>query len=141
MLAAQQHSIRMLRGVLVAAAVVPTVLFCFAAWQSHNDHQRVARSQIERSRDVLNEHALRGFEAVERRIAEINEIIRDMSDEEILANEKKLHVRLERMASSSPEIKSFWIFDRDGRALVNSLGYPAPKADFSDRDYYRAHLD
>jgi two-component system, NtrC family, sensor kinase len=141
MLTAQQHSIRVLRSVLVAAAAVPTLLFCFAAWQSYEDHQNIARSQIERSRDVLNEHALKVFEAVERSIAEINEIIRDMSDYEISASEKKLHDRLERMASSSPEMKSFWIFDRKGRALVNSLGYPASAIDFSDRDYFRAHID
>ena len=70
MLTAQQHSIRMLRGVLVAAVAVPILLFCFAAWQSYNDHQKVAEDQIERSRDVLNEHALKVFEAVERSIAE-----------------------------------------------------------------------
>jgi two-component system NtrC family sensor kinase len=141
MLTVQQHSIRMLRGVLVAALAVPIPLFCFAAWQSYNEYQSVAESQIERSRDVLNEHALKVFEAVERSIAEIDEIIRDISDEEISANEKKLHDRLERMASSSPEIKSFWIFDRNGRAQVNSLSSPAPIISFSDRDYYKAHVD
>jgi two-component system NtrC family sensor kinase len=141
MLTAQQHSIRMLRGVLVAAVAVPILLFCFAAWQSYNDHQKVAEDQIERSRDVLNEHALKVFEAVERSIAEINEIIRDMSDDEISASEKKIHDRLERMANSSPETKSFWIFDRKGHALVNSLGYPAPAIDFSDRDYFKVHVE
>jgi two-component system NtrC family sensor kinase len=126
MLTAQRHSIRMLQGVLIGAAALPILLFCFAAWQSEKDGQRVAESQIERSRDVLNEHALKVFEAVERGIAEINEIIRDMSDEEILANQQKLHDRLERMVSSSAEMKSFWIFDRNGRALVSNLEFPTP---------------
>jgi two-component system, NtrC family, sensor kinase len=141
MLTAQRHSIRLLQGVLVAAVALPVALFCFAAWQGYNDHQRTAESQIERSRDVLNEHALKVFEAVERSIAEINEVIRDMPDQEIAASEEKLHNRLERMASSSPEVKSYWIFDRKGRALVNSLGYPAPVVDFFDRDYFKAHVD
>lgn len=140
MLTAQRRSIGLLKGVLVAAVALPVALFCFAAWQGYKDDQRVAEAQIERSRDVLNEHALKVFEAVERSIAEINEIIRGMSDEEIAASQEKLHDRLERLASSSPEVKSYWIFDRNGHALVNSLGYPSPAVDFSDRDYFKAHV-
>ena len=81
------------------------------------------------------------FEAVERSIAGVNEIIRDMSDADISANENKLHERLARMVSASPEMKSIWIFDAKGRALANSLGAPAPAIDFSDRDYFRAHIE
>ena len=141
MLTAQRQSIRLLQSVLVAAVAVPALLFCFAAWQSYKNNEIVAEDQIERSRDILNEHALKVFEAVERSIAEINEIIRDMSDVEISANQEKLHHRLERMVNSSTEVKSFWIFDRVGRALVNSLTYPAPSVDFSDRDYFKAHVE
>jgi len=141
MVTAQRQSIRLLQIVLAAAVAVPALLFCFAAWQSYNDHEKIAADQIERSRDVLNEHALKVFEAVERSIAEINEIIRDMPDQEISTNQEKLHQRLERLATSSPEVKSFWVFDRDGNTLVNSISYPAPAINFSDRDYFNAHLD
>jgi len=141
MLTAQRQSVRLLQTVLAAVIALPLLLFCFAAWQAYKVNQRVAEDQIESSRDVLNEHALKVFEAVQRSIAEINEIIRDMSDDEISANQRKLHDRLERMVASSPEVKSFWIFDRNGRALVNSLSYPAPAIDFSDRDYFKAHVD
>src|SRR5690242_2927434 len=64
-----------------------------------------------------------------------------MSDAEISANEERLHDRLQRMVDTSPEMKSIWIFDAHGRALANSLAFPAPPIDFSDRDYFRAHLD
>jgi len=141
MLTAQRQSIRLLQTVLAAAVAVPALLFCFAAWQAYKNDEGVAEDQIERSRDVLNEHALKVFEAVERSIAEVNEIIQDMPDQEISANQEKLHDRLQRMVSSSPEVKSFWIFDRNGRALVNSIGYPMPMVDFSDRDYFKAHVE
>jgi two-component system NtrC family sensor kinase len=36
-------------------------------------------------------------------------------------------------------VKSAWIFDAKGHALVNSLVVPAPEIDFSDRDYFKAH--
>ena len=36
-------------------------------------------------------------------------------------------------------MKSAWIFDARGHALVNSLVVPAPEIDFSDRDYFKSH--
>jgi two-component system NtrC family sensor kinase len=64
-----------------------------------------------------------------------------MPDERIAANEENLHRRFQRLADSSEQIKSVWIFDKNGRALVNSLVYPAPTIDFSDRDYFKAHVE
>jgi two-component system NtrC family sensor kinase len=141
MLTAQRDSIRLLHGILVASIALPAVLFIYASWLGYQNNQVVADRQIDRTRDVLTEHALKVFESVERSIAEVNEVVRDMSDERIAANEENLHRRFERLADSSEQIKSVWIFDRYGHALVNSLTYPAPSIDFSDRDYFKAHID
>jgi two-component system NtrC family sensor kinase len=141
MLTAQRDSIRLLHGILVASVALPAVLFVYASWLGYQNNQVVADRQIDRTRDVLTEHALKVFETVERSIAEINEVVRDMPDERIAANEENLHRRFERLAESSEQIKSVWVFDRHGHALVNSLTYPAPSIDFSDRDYFKAHID
>jgi len=141
MLAAHQQSIRLLQGVLVASAALPALLFAYACWQGYNTTKNVAERQIAQSRDVLTEHALKVFEAVDRSIAETNEIIRDMSDAQIADNAEKLHNRLKKLADESSQIKSLWIFDRTGHALVNSLEFPAPFVDFSDRDYFKAHVE
>ena len=136
-----RRSIKWLETILFAAVLFPALIFCLSAWQTYHDIQRVADDQINRSRDVLNEHALKVFEAVERSIAEVNEIVKDASDAQIAANEQTLHSRLQRMVSSSPEMKSIWIFDAHGRALVNSITFPAPPVDFNDRDYFKAQVD
>ncbi len=141
MLTAQRDSIRLLHGILVASVALPAALFVYASWLGYENNQRIADRQIDRTRDVVTEHALKVFETVERSIAEINEVVRDMPDEGIAANEESLHRRFERLADSSEQIKSVWIFSRNGRALVNSLAYPAPTIDFSDRDYFKAHVD
>ena len=47
---------------------------------------------------------------------------------------------LVQLAESLPQLKSVWIFDAQGNALVNSLVMPAPSIDFSDRDYFKAHI-
>jgi two-component system NtrC family sensor kinase len=140
MLAAHQHSMRLLQGVLVASAVLPAVLFAYASWQGYNTTRSVAERQIAQSRDALTEHALKVFEAVERSLAETNEIIRDMSDLEIATNAPRIHARLKALAEDSAQIKSLWIFDRSGHALVNSLEQPTLAVDFSDRDYFQAHV-
>ena len=141
MLTAQRDSIRLLHGILVASVALPLALFVYASWLGYHNNQVVAERQIDRTRDVVTEHALKVFETVERSIAEVNEVVRDMTDSRIAANERDLHNRFRRLADSSDEIKSIWIFDRTGRALVNSLAYPAPTVDFSDRDYFKAHVD
>jgi two-component system, NtrC family, sensor kinase len=141
MLTAQRDSIRLLRGILVASVALPAALFVYASWLGYQNNQVISDRQIDRTRDVVTEHALKVFETVERSIAEINEVVRDMPDSRISANEENLHLRFERLADSSEQIKSVWIFDKHGRALVNSLAYPAPTIDFSDRDYFKAHID
>jgi two-component system NtrC family sensor kinase len=141
MLTAQRDSIRLLHGILVASVALPAALFIYASWLGYQNNQVIAERQIDRTRDVVTEHALKVFESVERSIAEINEVVRDMPDERIAANEENLHRRFERLADSSEQIKSVWIFDKNGHALVNSLAYPAPTIDFSDRDYFKTHVD
>ncbi|WP_036038750.1 hybrid sensor histidine kinase/response regulator, partial [Bradyrhizobium yuanmingense] len=42
---------------------------------------------------------------------------------------------------SLPQLKSAWIFDANGKALVNSLVSPPPDLSFADRDYFYSHVD
>ena len=134
-------AIRLLRLAMLAAVVLPLILFVFLAVMNYRHAQANGDQRVERTINVLNEHALKVFETVERSIAETNEIVRDMSDADIRASEERLHQRLREMVSSLPQLKSLWVFDANGRALVNSLTYPVPDVDFSDRDYFRAHIE
>jgi two-component system NtrC family sensor kinase len=141
MVRAQRDSIRLLQGALVAAIALPLALFAYACWFDYRTVHDNADKQIARTTDVLNEHALKVFEAVQRAIAEINEIVHDMPESAIIAQQAELHGRLRRIAEGSAQIKSLWIFDRNGRALVNSLSYPADSTNFADRDYFAAHVE
>src|SRR4051812_40791683 len=141
MVRAQSDSIRLLQVALVAAVALPVALFVYACWFDYRNVHDNADKQIARTTDVVNEHALKVFEAVQRSIAEINEIVHDMTDGEIAAQQADLHGRLRRIAEGASQIKSLWVFDRNGRALVNSLSYPADATIFSDRDYFAAHVE
>ena len=136
----QRNSLRLLQWMMAASLALPFALFAFASAVSYISTQETADRQIERTLDVAHEHALKVFETIDRSLSEINEIIRGIPDADIKSREEALHLRLKQLPASLPQLKSVWIFDSQGRALVNSLVLPAPGIDFSDRDYFKAHI-
>ena len=137
---AQRNSLRLLQWMMGASLALPLALFALAStisWFSINEN---ADREIERSLDVVHEHALKVFETIDRSLAEISEIIRGIPDAGIVSREQTIHLRLKQLADSLPQVKSAWVFDVKGRALVNSLVAPAPDIDFSDREYFKVHV-
>jgi two-component system NtrC family sensor kinase len=126
---------------MAASLALPVALFVFASAVSWNSTLDTADRQIERTLDVVHEHALKVFETIDRSLSEINEIIRGIPDAGIASREQALHLRLKQLADSLPQLKSAWIFDAHGHALVNSLVSPPPAIDFSDREYFKTHID
>ena len=137
---AQPNSLRLLQWMMVASLALPLALFVFASAVSWVSIRDTADREIERALDVAHEHALKVFETIDRSLSEIAEIIRDIPDTDIVAREQALHLRLKQLVASLPQVKSAWVFDAKGHALVNSLVVPAPGIDFSDRDYFKAHI-
>ena len=138
---AQRNSLRLLQWMMVASLALPLALFALASAVSWVSIQQTADREIERSLDVAHEHALKVFETIDRTLSEIAEIIRGIPDAGIVSREETLHQRLKQLADSLPQVKSAWIFDARGRAIVNSLVVPAPDVDFSDRNYFKVHVD
>jgi two-component system NtrC family sensor kinase len=126
---------------MVAAVILPAALFAVASWLSYRDINTVADERIDRSLDILHEHALKVFQTVERVIAEVEEVLRGMSDDEIRANDRRLHARFKQITEALPQLQGIAVIDRTGRALVSSNAVPTPRHDLSDRSYFRAHLE
>jgi two-component system, NtrC family, sensor kinase len=137
---AQRNSLTLLRWMLIASLALPLALFIVASFVSYTATYDEADREIERSLDVVHEHALKVLETIDRSLSETKEIIRDLSDDEIRSREQPLHLRLRQLVESMPQMKSVWVFDAQGRPLVNSLVYPASQMGFADRDYFRAHV-
>ena len=138
MLTARHAAIRLLKLMMVASLVLPAVLFAFAAWVSYRNFEYVSDERIDRSLDILHEQALKVLQTVERSFAEIDEVVRGMSDDDIRLNEAPLHARLKRIVDALPQLQGIAIMDRTGHPLVSSSIAPVPKElDFSDRDYFK----
>ena len=79
-----------LRMVVAIALIAPALLLIYATWQSGRSIDWQATERIDRALDVLQEHALKAFQTVERSIAEIDEVLRDVPDDAIRASEARL---------------------------------------------------
>jgi two-component system NtrC family sensor kinase len=126
---------------MAASLALPIALFAIASTISYASTNDIADREIERTLDVAHEHALKVFETIDRSLAELNEVVRGMSDEAIRSREQALHLRLKRLSDSLPQLKSAWIFDAQGKPLANSIISPPPQMSFADRDYFNAHVD
>jgi two-component system NtrC family sensor kinase len=142
MLTARHAAIRLLKLTMVASLVFPAVLFAFAGWVSYRNFERVTDERIYRSLDILHEHALKVLQTLDRTFAEVDEILRGMSDDDIRLNEGPLHQRLDQIVQALPQLQGMAIIDRNGHPLVSSNVAPVQKdLDFTDRDYFKAQKD
>src|SRR5258708_29755198 len=105
----RQSAIRLLQLMMVASIVLPAVLFAFAGWMNYRHTRVVADERIERSLDILHEHALKVFQTVERAIAEVDEVVRGLSDEQIRAQEQRLNARFRQIVTAMPQLQSVLI--------------------------------
>ena len=141
MRSARQSAIRLLQLMMVASVVLPLVLFAFAAWLNYRHELTVADDRIERSLDILHEHTLKVFQTVERAIAEVDEIVRGMPDDEIREEQPRLHERVKRIVYALPQLRAIFLIDRDGQPLVSSLFVQVPPDLRSrERSFYSAHI-
>jgi len=139
MVTARNAAIRLLKLMMVASLVLPAVLFAFAAAVSYRNFERVSDERIDRSLDILHEHALKVLQTIERTFAEIDEITRGMSDDDIRRNEGPLQTRLNRIDDALPQVQGIAIMDRNGQLLVSSNILPVAKdLNLADRDYFMA---
>ena len=139
---ARQSAIRLLQLMMVASIVLSAVLFAFAAWLNYRHTRMVADERIERSLDILHEHSLKVFQTVERAIAEVDEVLRGLSDEQIRAQEQRLNARFRQIVAAMPQLQAIVVIDRNGRRLVASMVYPVSQdQDLADRSYFRAQVE
>src|ERR1700691_427813 len=138
----RESAIRLLQLMMIASLVLPAALFAYASWNDYGAVHAVADERIDRSLDVMQEQALKVFETVDRTFAEVDEVVRGMSDQEIIASQATLHPRLQRIAGVMPQLQAIVLVGHDGRPLASStLENVKSDANFADRDYFQAQLN
>ena len=101
-------AIRVLRWLIAASIVFPLALFGYAGVTSYRAAWTGADERIERTLDVLQEHALKVFETVDLAIEATTETLRGLSDEAIRAGEPAFHARLRGCMTGCPRSAPSW---------------------------------
>jgi signal transduction histidine kinase len=140
MQARRDATVRLLTLLLAAVLLVPAAIFAYASLLNYQTTFALADERIQRSLDVVQEHAAKVFQSVNVTLTSVSEMIRELSDEQVRASEEKLHRQLEEVAAELPAVDAIWLFGKNGRPLVSSYVFPVPSNfDVSELDYYRAH--
>ncbi len=138
---ARESAVRLLQLMMVASLVLPAVLFAYASFLTFRDIQTTTDERIRHSLDVMQEQALKVFQTIDRTFAEINEIMRGMSDEDIRAAQARLHARLSSIVGTMPQLHDIVLFGRDGRMLTASSLAVVPRGVLlKDRDSFAAQI-
>jgi len=128
-----------LRVLLAASVIIPVAVFAWAAFFGYRAEADAARDRIARTTDVAFEHAAKVFETHQLLLGEVDEILRGMSDRDILAREAELHDRLAAIIHNLPQVRDLAVFGRDGHPLLAAREFPARHgANMVDRDYFVA---
>jgi two-component system, NtrC family, sensor kinase len=139
---ARDSAVRLLQLMMIASVALPAALFAYASWFTYREVHAVADERLTRSLDVMQEHSLKVFETIDRTFAEVNEIVRGMSDDDIRAAQQRLEPRLARIVAVMPQLYSILLVGRDGRPLLASNLAAVPSGvRFDDRDDFKAQLD
>lgn len=129
---------RALRSLMLAAALIAVAVLVADGYVSYGRTWQEAGAEIGRLARIGEEHGLKVFEANREINGRIADLLGARDAAAILADEKKLHEGLSRIARGIPQISSISAIGPDGRLLVSSQFYPAPRVSIAGRSDFAA---
>ncbi|WP_270936547.1 hybrid sensor histidine kinase/response regulator, partial [Falsiroseomonas oryzae] len=123
---------------VLAALLVPAVLFAAAALQNRADVLRDGQDAVVRTVAVMHEHARKVFETQELALARVDDRVHDLTWEQIETPE--INLFLARLQAPLEQAVSIWVTDRNGVVRAGSQGWN-PAITIVDRDFFRVHRD
>jgi PAS domain S-box-containing protein len=128
---------RPLRLLLPAAVVLPLLGLGVSAWFTWQQAWRSAERELVRTADASSEYVRRVLDGHRTAVDRIHDLLRGLTDEQIRARERELHLALRAMVADQPQIQTAYVGDRHGRLLVSASVFPVPReVDFSDREFH-----
>jgi two-component system NtrC family sensor kinase len=126
-----------LRLLLLASILFPLIVFLIGSSLAYREHFSDAVDRLERTLGHVHEHAVKVFETLNVASAYVDEVIAGADSAEILADERKYHLRLQRLVRMLPEVRDLWVIDAAGHPLVSATIFPIDRQlDVSDRKFF-----
>jgi PAS domain S-box-containing protein len=127
------------RLMLPAAILLPLGILGMGVWIAWRAGWDEARAELASTAEAAAEHARSLIEVHRLRANGVNQLLEGRADAEIRAAEPELHRRIREILEidgRDPTPYSLYVFDREGRVLVNTDALPSPPGDYRDRDYF-----
>jgi PAS domain S-box-containing protein len=128
---------RAMRALMIISIVVPIGLYGAVSWYLRNESLRDGMVHVSQTVRMLEEHALRVFEAQQLIIDRVDRHIAGMGWTAIRES-ADVHQYLREVAASSPHVDGLWLVPPDGRTANSADQFPFPEVTVADRDYFRA---
>ncbi len=128
--------IRGFRILLWALTALPLMLYALLGLYQRQEVFRSGMAEVRQTVRILEEHALRVFEAQELILGSVDRNIEGMSWDEIRQS-SEIHDILKRLADSSPHVDGIYLVPPDGRTANSADFFPFPEVDVSDRRYFQ----
>jgi signal transduction histidine kinase len=135
-------AIRTLRLLVVGAIVVPLVLAAVGGYLSYRASYRHATAALAEAVAVAEENTTKVLDTHMLVAARIDDLLRGLSDDEVLARQQALHDEIARQIANLPQVAAAWVIDENGHELVSARVYPVDRSfDQSSRDDFSALRD
>jgi two-component sensor histidine kinase/PAS domain-containing protein/ActR/RegA family two-component response regulator len=120
-----------------AVCLMPLLLFAALAVTQRSKALSNGELAVARSIQILEEHALRVFEAQQLIIDQTDQFLDEMPWEEIRES-RDIHLFLRETADRSPHVDGLWLVPPDARTANSADFFPFPEVDVADRRYFQA---
>ncbi len=123
-----------------AAVLLPLLIMAVGALVSWRSVWRDSQAELVRSADAAAEYATRVLNAHVLLTGRMNDLLRGMSDEQILREEARLHAALKQLLTELPQADAAYVVSAGGEGLVSSNVFPMPRGMqvAADRDFFLA---
>jgi diguanylate cyclase (GGDEF)-like protein len=135
-----------LRLLYACTALLILVLFATNAaviWHLRNSELLDQENQLKNLSLILAEQADRTFRSVDLVVSSVAtgmaaEGVTDGASFDRIMPSREVHLLLQQKMSGLPQIDALTLISRDGKLINFSRFWPAPEADVTDRDYFKA---
>jgi signal transduction histidine kinase/ActR/RegA family two-component response regulator len=121
----------------IACVVLPALLLFGLAWVDYRVELARTRNDVVTTTNALAEHARTVVETVDLVIARVLDHIGQQDWATIVAA-PETHEFLDHLRRQLPQVEAVFLVDPNGLIAASSRGYPMPRYDVRDADYFSA---
>lgn len=123
---------------LAGAVLLPLLVASAGAWLSWQQVWETAARDVTQTAVAGAEYARRVLDGQNMAVERINDLLRGLTDDEIHARERTLHMMLADMVDDMPQVSTAYVADRNGLLLLSASVYPVPRnVSMADREFHR----